>query len=214
MPGVAGLIVVSATLDVASVVVAEAVLSLLGLGIQPPDASIGQMIRQSIEYLEQNWSQVFFPSAVLALMVLAFSYTGDGLRDALDPNSQRLTVLRDITITRPILLRIGEFSHWRRCPLRLCAITVNQLGSVETRAGGQVHRIPLLRGEQLVRALNRILALKDLGFSLEQIERMLDGNVSVDELRGMLLLRQADTEREVAENAGAAGACGFTPARN
>jgi len=88
LPGVAGLIVVSATLDVASVVVAEAVLSLLGLGIQPPDASIGQMIRQSIEYLEQNWSQVFFPSAVLALMVLAFSYTGDGLRDALDPNSQ------------------------------------------------------------------------------------------------------------------------------
>lgn len=88
LPNVAGLIVVSATLDVASVVVNEAVLSLLGLGIQPPDASIGQMIRQSIEYLERNWSQVFFPSAALTLMVLAFSFAGDGLRDAFDPTSQ------------------------------------------------------------------------------------------------------------------------------
>lgn len=88
LPNVAGLIVVSATLDVASVVVNEAVLSLLGLGIQPPDPSIGQMIRQAIEYLERNWSQVFFPGAVLTLMVLAFSYAGDGLRDAVDPSSQ------------------------------------------------------------------------------------------------------------------------------
>ncbi|RME46294.1 MAG: ABC transporter permease [Chloroflexi bacterium] len=87
LPNVAGLIVVSATLDVASVVVNEAVLSLLGLGIQPPDPSIGQMIRQSIDYLEVNWSQVFFPSLVLTLMVLTFSFAGDGLRDAFDPQS-------------------------------------------------------------------------------------------------------------------------------
>ncbi|HZQ07359.1 MAG TPA: ABC transporter permease [Anaerolineae bacterium] len=88
LPNVAGLIIVAATLDVASVVVSEAVLSLLGLGIQPPDPSIGQMIRQAIDYLEQNWSQVFFPSAVLTLLVLAFSFAGDGLRDAFDPTSQ------------------------------------------------------------------------------------------------------------------------------
>ena len=67
----------------------EAVLSLLGLGIQPPDPSIGQMIRQSIEYLEANWSQVLFPSLVLTLTVLTFSFAGDGLRDALDPYSLR-----------------------------------------------------------------------------------------------------------------------------
>ena len=85
LPNVAGLIVVSATLDVAAVVVNEAVLSLLGLGIQPPDPSIGQMIRQSIDYLETNWSQVFFPSLTLTLIVLAFSFLGDGLRDAFDP---------------------------------------------------------------------------------------------------------------------------------
>ena len=85
LPGVVGLIIVSATLDVAAVVVNEAVLSLLGLGIQPPDASIGQMIRQAIDYLESNWLQVFLPSAVLTLLVLVFSFMGDGLRDAVDP---------------------------------------------------------------------------------------------------------------------------------
>lgn len=88
LPNVAGLIVVSATLDVAAVVVSEAVLSLLGLGIQPPDPSIGQMIRQSIDYLETNWSQVFFPSLFLTLIVLTFSFVGDGLRDAFDPQSR------------------------------------------------------------------------------------------------------------------------------
>jgi oligopeptide transport system permease protein len=89
LPNVAGLIVVSATLDVASVVVNEAVLSLLGLGIQPPDPSIGQMIRQSIDYLESNWIQVFFPSLILTLIVLLFSFVGDGLRDAFDPQNRR-----------------------------------------------------------------------------------------------------------------------------
>ena len=82
------MIIVSATLDVAAVVVNEAVLSLLGLGIQPPDASIGQMIRQAIDYLEANWLQVFFPSVVLTLLVLIFSFIGDGLRDAVDPQSR------------------------------------------------------------------------------------------------------------------------------
>lgn len=89
LPNVAGLIIISATLDVAAVVVNEAVLSLLGLGIQPPDPSIGQMIRQAIDYLEANWSQVFFPGLILTLIVLAFSFVGDGLRDALDPQNQR-----------------------------------------------------------------------------------------------------------------------------
>jgi peptide/nickel transport system permease protein len=89
LPNVAGLIIVSATLDVAAVIVNEAVLSLLGLGIQPPDPSVGQMIRQAIDYMEVNWSQVFFPSLILTLMVLTFSFVGDGLRDAFDPQSRR-----------------------------------------------------------------------------------------------------------------------------
>ncbi|MFN8445680.1 MAG: ABC transporter permease [Caldilineaceae bacterium] len=85
LPNVVNLIVVSATLDVAAVIVNEAVLSLLGLGIQPPDPSIGQMIRQAIDYLEANWLQVLLPSFALTALVLLFSFIGDGLRDAFDP---------------------------------------------------------------------------------------------------------------------------------
>ena len=89
LPNVTGLIIVASTLDIASVVVNEAVLSLLGLGIQPPDPSIGKMITDSIPFLESNALQVFLPSAALMLIVLIVSFLGDGLRDALDPQSLR-----------------------------------------------------------------------------------------------------------------------------
>ncbi len=89
LPNVAGLIIVSSTLDVSSVIVNEAVLSLLGLGIQPPDPSIGKMINDAIPFLEASPLQVFVPSFVLMLIVLLVSYLGDGLRDAFDPQSLR-----------------------------------------------------------------------------------------------------------------------------
>ncbi len=89
LPNVLGLIIISSTLDIASVVVNEAVLSLLGLGIQPPDPSIGKMITEATPYLESNALQVFFPSAILMLIVLTVSFLGDGLRDAVDPQSLR-----------------------------------------------------------------------------------------------------------------------------
>ncbi len=89
LPNLAGLIIVSSTLDIANVVIAEAVLSLLGLGIQPPDSSLGIMITQATPFLDANWTQVFFPSAVLTVIVLAVSFLGDGLRDALDPQGLR-----------------------------------------------------------------------------------------------------------------------------
>ncbi len=89
LPQIVGLIVATVTLNVASVVVSEAVLSLLGLGIQPPDPSIGKMITEAIPYLEQNPLQVFLPSAALMLLVLSVSFVGDGLRDALDPQTLR-----------------------------------------------------------------------------------------------------------------------------
>lgn len=87
LPNVIGMVIITATLDVAGVVVGEAVLSLLGLGIQPPSPSIGGMIVQAIPYLETNWFQVLVPSAALMAMVLGFSFVGDGLRDAFDPQS-------------------------------------------------------------------------------------------------------------------------------
>jgi ABC-type dipeptide/oligopeptide/nickel transport system permease subunit len=89
LPQLIGLIVTTSTLGIASVIVNEAVLSLLGLGIQPPDPSIGKMITDAIPYLETNGLQVLLPSALLVTIVLAVSFIGDGLRDAFDPASLR-----------------------------------------------------------------------------------------------------------------------------
>ena len=87
-PQLMGLVVTTATLNVAGVIINEAVLSLLGLGIQPPDASIGKMIADAIPYLESNTLQVAIPSAMLMAIVLAVSFLGDGLRDAFAAESQ------------------------------------------------------------------------------------------------------------------------------
>jgi ABC-type dipeptide/oligopeptide/nickel transport system permease subunit len=88
-PNVVGLVLTATTLDMASVVVNEAVLSLLGLGVQPPHSSIGIMISAAITVLNINWTESLFPGLVLTLMVLCFSFVGDGLYDALDPRSLR-----------------------------------------------------------------------------------------------------------------------------
>ncbi|MFL5734374.1 MAG: ABC transporter permease [Chloroflexia bacterium] len=88
LPNVAGLIVTAATLDVASVILNEAVMSLLGLGIQTQGSSLGRMIVQAIPELHNNPFQVLVPSAVLTLLVLAFSFLGDGISDALNPQTR------------------------------------------------------------------------------------------------------------------------------
>jgi ABC-type dipeptide/oligopeptide/nickel transport system permease subunit len=81
-PQLIGLVLTTVTLNVSSVVINEAVLSLLGLGIQPPNASIGKMISDAIPYLETNALQVVLPSGLLMTIVLAVSFLGDGLHDA------------------------------------------------------------------------------------------------------------------------------------
>jgi ABC-type dipeptide/oligopeptide/nickel transport system permease subunit len=85
VPNVVGLVITAATLDVVNAIVGEATLSLLGLGIQSPDTSIGKMIVEAVPALAQNWLLVFVPATTLTLLVLAFSFLGDGLRDAFDP---------------------------------------------------------------------------------------------------------------------------------
>jgi oligopeptide transport system permease protein len=88
VPQLLGLIITTATLNVSGVVINEAVLSLLGLGIQPPDSSIGKMISDAMPYLESNTLQVVIPSAMLMIIVLAVSFLGDGLRDAFAPENR------------------------------------------------------------------------------------------------------------------------------
>ena len=88
LPNVAGLVITAATLDVVNAIVGEATLSLLGLGIQSPATSIGKMIVEATPLLAQNGFLVFVPSATLTLLVLAFSFLGDALRQAFDPSER------------------------------------------------------------------------------------------------------------------------------
>ena len=87
LPNAMGPITVIATAGFASAIIAEASLSYLGLGVQPPQASWGQMIRDGYGYISagKNWSLAIYPSVAIALAVFGFNMLGDGLRDALDP---------------------------------------------------------------------------------------------------------------------------------
>ncbi len=89
LPQTATYIIISATLSIPSFIVAESVLSLIGLGIQQPDPSWGNMLslatNASILVL-QPWL-IWPPAVLIILTVLAFNLLGDGLRDALDPRS-------------------------------------------------------------------------------------------------------------------------------
>jgi peptide/nickel transport system permease protein len=86
LPNAVAPIVVQATLDVAGVIVLESTLSFLGLGIQPPTASWGNMLSNAQANLQTAWWAAVFPGLCILITVLAINYIGDGLRDALDPN--------------------------------------------------------------------------------------------------------------------------------
>ncbi|MGQ0567907.1 MAG: ABC transporter permease [Armatimonadota bacterium] len=89
LPNVVGPITVVATLNVASAILVESALSFLGLGVQPPQASWGSMVSgaQTRMFLAP-WVAIF-PGVMLSLTVVSFNFIGDGLRDALDPRSDR-----------------------------------------------------------------------------------------------------------------------------
>jgi peptide/nickel transport system permease protein len=81
-------IVVSTTLGVANAILAEAYISFLGLGVQPPTATWGNMLDGANNYLETAPWLWFFPGILILLTVLSINFLGDGLRDALDPRSR------------------------------------------------------------------------------------------------------------------------------
>jgi peptide/nickel transport system permease protein len=80
-------IVVAATLGMASAIIAEAYISFLGLGVQPPTATWGNMLEGSYNYIESAPWLWIFPGLLIVLTVLSINFVGDGLRDALDPHS-------------------------------------------------------------------------------------------------------------------------------
>jgi peptide/nickel transport system permease protein len=85
LPNVVAVVVISVTLRVGVSILAEASLSYLGLGVQPPTPSWGNLVADGREYLRSAWWVSLFPGALVFLSVMAFNLLGDGLRDAFDP---------------------------------------------------------------------------------------------------------------------------------
>jgi peptide/nickel transport system permease protein len=85
LPNIAGLMIVQASTQFALAILAEAGLSYLGIGTQPPNPSWGRMLNDAQTFLSRAPLLAIFPGAAIALSVLAFNLLGDGLRDLLDP---------------------------------------------------------------------------------------------------------------------------------
>jgi peptide/nickel transport system permease protein len=85
LPGVTSTVVVAATLGIGNVIILEAGLSFLGVGVQPPTASWGNVISDGSSNVTGMWWMSLFPGLAIVLTVMAFNIIGDALRDALDP---------------------------------------------------------------------------------------------------------------------------------
>lgn len=90
VPNMVGSITVNATLAVAQAVLVEAALSFIGLGVQPPDTSLGRIILENYAQVQNRPWLFFGPFVVLVLISLSINFIGDGLRDAFDPRQRRM----------------------------------------------------------------------------------------------------------------------------
>lgn len=88
LPNTIAPIIVAATIGVAGAIIAEAYISFLGLGVQPPTATWGNMMTGAYNYIDTAPWLWFFPGLLILLTVLSINFVGDGLRDALDPRSR------------------------------------------------------------------------------------------------------------------------------
>lgn len=88
-PNAAGPIIMRLTYGIPAAIFTEAVLSFIGLGVRPPQASWGTMVQQGNQAIFSAPHLVLFPAVAIALTMLAFNFLGDGLRDALDPQNTR-----------------------------------------------------------------------------------------------------------------------------
>lgn len=88
VPNTLGPIIVSATLGLAGAIITEAYVSFLGLGVQPPTATWGNMMQQALSFIQKgSWWMWLFPSLFIVYTILCINLMGDGLRDALDPRT-------------------------------------------------------------------------------------------------------------------------------
>ena len=91
LPNSLGPIIVSVTLGIPQLIMFEATLSFIGLGVPPPFPSWGQMLNEGWRAIRADPHLIFFPAFTLSLIMLAFNFLGDGLRDALDPQMRGAT---------------------------------------------------------------------------------------------------------------------------
>jgi oligopeptide transport system permease protein len=88
LPNTLGPVIVAVTFAIPAAIFLEAALSFIGLGIPPPAVSLGGLVSSGYNYVQNNVWAVIFPAAAVALLMLCFTFVGDGLRDALDPRTR------------------------------------------------------------------------------------------------------------------------------
>jgi oligopeptide transport system permease protein len=89
LPNTLSAVIVAVTFGIPLAIFAEAALGFIGLGVPPPQASLGTLINDGVRYLRSNDWMVLWPSLMVATLMLCFTFLGDGLRDALDPRTKR-----------------------------------------------------------------------------------------------------------------------------
>ena len=89
IPNTIGPVIVYTTLTVPAVMRLEAILSFLGLGVQPPDASWGSLIKEGADRMASDPGLLVYPAIIFSLTLFSLNFLGDGLRDALDPKSSK-----------------------------------------------------------------------------------------------------------------------------
>jgi ABC-type dipeptide/oligopeptide/nickel transport system permease subunit len=88
VPNLTNIVIIIASLDILATIIGESGISLLGFGIQEPNSSLGLMISDGVPQLYGTWTELFWPVAVLVILVITFSFIGDGARDAFDPRTK------------------------------------------------------------------------------------------------------------------------------
>jgi oligopeptide transport system permease protein len=88
LPNTLGPVTVAVVFGIPLAIFAEAVLGFIGIGVPPPTASLGRLVGDGYRYIEINVWVVIFPASAIALLMLCFTFLGDGLRDALDPRGR------------------------------------------------------------------------------------------------------------------------------
>ncbi len=88
LPNTLGPVIVAVVFGIPLAIFAEAVLAFIGIGIPVPTASLGNLVDNGNDYIQQNVWMVLFPAGTIALLMLCFTFLGDGLRDALDPRGR------------------------------------------------------------------------------------------------------------------------------